>query len=54
MATFGTETPEKLVELNAHLAVNNYVNGDLPGADDVRLFESLKSKDISYMCSSAR
>jgi hypothetical protein len=42
MAHFGTETPEKLVELNNHLATNNYVNGDLPGADDVRIFESLK------------
>lgn len=42
MATFRTETPERLAELNVHLGTHNYVNGDLPGADDVRVFDSLK------------
>ena len=46
MAQFGTETPEKLAELNTHLATSNYVNGDLPGADDVRVFDSLKSENF--------
>jgi len=44
MSTFGVETPEQLSQLNAHLASSNYVNGDLPGADDVRVFDALKSK----------
>lgn len=43
MSHLGTETPEKMKELNAFLATNNYVNGDLPGADDVRIFDALKS-----------
>lgn len=48
MANFGTETPERLAELNTHLGTSNYVNGDLPGADDVRVFDSLKGTVLTY------
>ncbi|KAM3147876.1 hypothetical protein pb186bvf_000204 [Paramecium bursaria] len=43
MAHFQVDTPENLKALNEYLATNNYVNGDLPGADDVRLFNALKA-----------
>lgn len=35
-------TVENLAELNTHLGTHNYINGDLPGADDVRVFSALK------------
>lgn len=37
-------TVENLTEVNEFLAKHNYVNGDLPGADDVRLFNGLKGR----------
>lgn len=42
MAHFCTSTPEKLKELDAHLANHDYVSGDHPGHDDARLFATLK------------
>jgi hypothetical protein len=35
-------TVDNLAEVNTFLATNNYLNGDLPGADDVRIFSALK------------
>lgn len=41
-------TVENLTEVNEFLAKHNYVNGDLPGADDVRLFNGLKGRTSIY------
>ncbi|CAD8201732.1 unnamed protein product [Paramecium octaurelia] len=38
MANF---TIDKLAYVNEHLAANNYLNGNHPGADDARFFETL-------------
>lgn len=35
---------ENLAEVNEFLAKTNYVNGDLPGPDDVRIFNGLKGR----------
>ncbi|CAD8203223.1 unnamed protein product [Paramecium pentaurelia] len=35
-------TVENLGQVNEFLSTNNYLNGDLPGADDVRIFNALK------------
>lgn len=37
-------TIDNLPEINEFLAKHNYVNGDLPGADDVRIFNELKGR----------
>ncbi|CAK60046.1 unnamed protein product (macronuclear) [Paramecium tetraurelia] len=39
MAQFAVEN---LAQVNEFLSNNNYLNGDLPGADDVRIFNALK------------
>lgn len=36
-------TVDNLAEINTFLATNNYLNQDLPGADDVRIFTALKA-----------
>lgn len=35
-------TIENLAYINEYLAKTNYLNGDLPGSDDVRIFNALK------------
>lgn len=36
-------TVDNLAEINTFLSTNNYLNQDLPGADDVRIFNALKA-----------